>query len=98
FVGVHPMRMRVVDAEEFEPPAAKFRRQPREFLWRNFVIPDWIRGGVLCRERLRDNPALPCQNSAAFPMGLAAGVLQQLPVHFAAASHGWLHCAIIYRG
>jgi hypothetical protein len=53
-VRVQPIRMRVVDAEEFEPPLAEFPHQAHELLGRNFVIPDWISRDVLRRERLRD--------------------------------------------
>jgi len=53
-VHVQPMRMRVVDAEEFEPPFAEFPHQARDLLGRDFVIPDGISREVLRRERLRD--------------------------------------------
>jgi hypothetical protein len=49
-----PMRMRVVDAEEFEPPLAEFPHQTRDLLGRNLVIPDGISRDVLRWERLRD--------------------------------------------
>jgi hypothetical protein len=53
-VGVQPMWVRVVDAEEFEPPLAEFRHQARDLLGGNFVISDWVSRDVLRRERLRD--------------------------------------------
>jgi len=43
--------MRVVDAEEFEPPLAEFPHQAHDLLERNHVIPS---RDVLRRERLRD--------------------------------------------
>src|SRR5271168_527966 len=61
----------------------------------HLVIPGWIGRDVLRRERLRDSSVLPRQNSAAFPMRLAAGVLQELPVYFAATSDGALHSGSI---
>jgi len=85
--------MRVVDAEEFEPPLAEFTHQTHKLLGRNHVIPDRISRDVLRRERLGDQAVLPRQNSAAFPMRLAAGMLQELPVDFAATSDGALHSA-----
>jgi len=94
-VGVQPVRMRVVDAEEFEPPLTEFPHQAHDLLGRNLVIPDWISRDVFCGERLRDESVLPRQNAAAFAMRLAAGVLQELPVYFAAASDGSLHSGSI---
>ena len=85
----------MVDAEEFEPTPAEFPHQAHELLERNLVIPDRISRDVLRRKRLRDYVALPRQNSAAFSMRLAAGMLQELPVYFAAASDGSLHSASI---
>jgi hypothetical protein len=83
--------MRVINAEEFEPPLSEFLHQARDLLGCNFVIPDWIRRNVFRRERLRDESVLPRQNSAAFPMWPAAGMLQELPEYFAATSDGSLH-------
>src|SRR5579863_10309876 len=92
-VHVHPVRMRVVDAEEFEPSLAEFTHQARDLLGRYHVIPDRISRDVLRRERPRDYVVLPRQKSAAFSMRLAAGMLQQLPKNFAATSDGALHSA-----
>jgi hypothetical protein len=36
---VQPMRMRVVNAEEFELPVAEFPRHMHDLIGRNFVIP-----------------------------------------------------------
>jgi hypothetical protein len=91
-VHVQPMWMRVVYAEEFETPFAEFLHQSPDLSGRNYVIPDRINRDVLRRERPRDYAALPRQNSAAFPMRLATGMLQQLPKHFAATLDGSLHC------
>jgi len=81
----------MINAEEFEPPLAEFLHEARDLPGCNFVIPDWIRRDVFSRERLRDEPVLPRQNSAAFPMWLAAGMLQELPVYFAATTDALLH-------
>src|SRR5258708_804548 len=83
--------MRVVDAQEFEPTRAEFLHQAHDLLGRIRVIPDRISRDVLRRDRPRDCLVLPRQNSAAFSMRLAAGMLQELPNHFAATSHGSLH-------
>src|SRR5258708_35017073 len=83
--------MRVLDAQDFELTRANFLHQANDPLGRNHVIPDRISRDVLRRERPRDYLALPRQNSAAFSMRLAAGMLQELPNHFAATSHGSLH-------
>src|SRR5690242_10014146 len=96
-VRVQPIRMRVIDAEEFKPSLAEFHHQAHNLLGRNLVIPDRISRDVVRRERLRDESVLPRQNSAALPMRLPAGMLQELPVHSAAASHGALHSESIYR-
>ena len=89
------MRMRVINAEEFEAAPTEFFHQSQEFLVCNLVIPDWINGCVRRRERLSDEPVLPRQNSTTFPMRLAAGVPQELPVYFAAASNDSRHCESI---
>ena len=81
----------MVDAEEFEPPLAELPHQAHDLLGRNLVIPDRISRDVLRRERLRDYAVLSRQNSAAFSMRLAAGMLQELPENFAATSDGSLH-------
>ena len=90
-VRVQPVGMRVVYAEEFEPPFAQFSYQAHDFLVRDRVIPGRIGRDVVRRERLRDYAVLPRQNSTAFPMRLATGMFQELPVHFAATSDGSLH-------
>jgi hypothetical protein len=76
--------MRVVDGEEFEPPLAEFPHQAHDLLGRNHVIPGRISRDVLRRERLRDYVVLPRENPATLSMRLAAGMLQELPKHFAA--------------
>ncbi len=81
----------MINAEEFEPPLSEFLHQARDLPGCNFVIPDWIRRDVFRRERLRDESVMPRQNSAAFPMWLAAGMLQELPVYFAATTDGSVH-------
>ena len=81
----------MINAEELEPPFAELRHQAHDLPGCNLVIPDWISRDVLRRERLRDYSVLPRQNSAAFPVWLAAGMLQELPVYFAATSDGSLH-------
>jgi hypothetical protein len=81
----------MVDAEEFEPPLAEFPHQAHYLPGRNLVVPDRISREVLRRECLRDESVLPRQNSAAFPMRLAARMLQELSVYFAATSDGSLH-------
>jgi hypothetical protein len=48
------MRMRVVDAEEFEAPLAEIGYQARHLLGRDFVIPGWISRDIFGRESLRD--------------------------------------------
>ena len=53
-VRVQPMRMRVVNAEEFEPPLAEFLHQAHDLRGRNLVIPDWVSRDVLRGKRLRD--------------------------------------------
>jgi hypothetical protein len=90
-IRVQPMRMRVVDAEEFEPPLAEFPYQAHDLLGRNHVIPDRINRNVLRRERLCDYSVPPRQKSAALAMRLAAGMLQELPEHFATTSDGSVH-------
>ena len=90
-VGVHPMRMRVINAEELEPPLAEFRHEARDLRACNLVVPDRISCDVPRRECLRDDAVLPRQNSAAFSMGLVAGMLQELSVDFAATLDGALH-------
>ncbi len=97
FVRLHPIGMRVVDAEEFEPPPAEFSRQTRDFPGCDLVIPDGIRRDVARGERLRDQSVLPRQNSAAFPIRLAAGMLQELAVYFATTSDDPLHSGSILR-
>jgi len=74
-VRVQPVRMRVVDAEEFETPLAEFSDQPRQLPGRNYVIPDRISGDVLRRESPGDYIVLARQNAAAFSMRLAASML-----------------------
>ena len=83
--------MRVVDAEEFKSTFAEFPGQADDLLGFNHIIPDRIRRDVLRGEGSRDYVVLPRQNSAAFSMRLAAGMLQELPKHFAATSDGSLH-------
>jgi hypothetical protein len=83
--------MGVINAEEFESPLAEFLHQARDLLGCNLVISDWINRDVLRRERLRDYPVLPRQDSTTFPMGLVSSMLQELPVYFAATSDGPLH-------
>jgi hypothetical protein len=95
FVRVQPMRMRVINAEEFESPLAEFLHQAHDFFGCNLVIPDWISRDVLCRERLRDYPIPPRQNSAALQMRMASSMLQQLPIYFAATSDGSFHVGSI---
>ena len=90
-VRVHPVRMRVVDAEKFEPALVEFRHQARDLSGGDRVIPDRIRRVVLRRERPRDYVVPPRENSAAFSMRLATGMLQKLPKHFAATADGLLH-------
>ena len=90
-VRVQPVRMRVVDAEEFEPTLAEFPHQAHDLLGCDQVIPDRINRDVLRGERPRYYVVLPRQNSTAFSMRLAAGMLQELPKHFAATSDGSLH-------
>jgi len=83
-VHVQPVRMRVVDAEEFESPLAQFPHQAHDLPVRNLIIPHRISRNVFRRERPRDYAVLPRQNSTAFSMRLAAGMFKELPVHFAA--------------
>src|SRR6516164_4713952 len=90
------MRMRVINPEKFQSPLAKLRHQPHDLPGRNLVVPDWIRRDILRRERLRDKPIPPRQNSAAFPMRLAAGMLQNLPIYLAATPDGSLHCGSMF--
>jgi len=97
-VHVQPVRMRVVDAEEFEPTLVEFPHQAHHLLVPNQVTPDRISRDVLHRERPRDYVVPPRQNSAAFSMRLAAGMLQELPKHFAATSDGLLHFRESIRG
>ena len=85
----------MINADEFEPPLVEFSHQSHDLLGCNLVIPDWINGRVLRRERLRDEPFLPRQNSTAFQMRLGAGMLQELPVYFAATSDGSRHLGSI---
>lgn len=86
----------MVDAEELETPLAELPHQARNLFGRNHVIPHRISRGVLSRECLRDESALPGQNSAAFAMRLAAGLLEELPVHFAATLDGSLHSMSLF--
>ena len=81
----------MVDAKEFEPTLAEFPHQSHDLLGRNHVIPNRISRDVLRRERPRDYVVLPCQNSAAFTMRLAAGMGKELAKHFAATSDGAFH-------
>src|SRR5262249_14561696 len=90
-VGVHPVRMRVVDAEECKPSFAEFLHQAHDLFGRDLVIPDRISGDVFRRERLCDYAVPPRQNPAAFSMRLAAGMLEELPKHFAPTLHHSLH-------
>ena len=76
---------------EFESSLAEFRHQACDFPGCNLVIPDGIGRDVPRRERLRDDSILPRQNSAAFPMGLVSGMLQELSVYFAATTDGGRH-------
>ena len=90
-VCVHPMGMRVINPQEFESPLAQFLHQVCHLLGSNFVIPDRISRDVFRRESLRNDPVVPRKNSAAFPMRLASGMLEELPIYFAATSDGTLH-------
>ena len=95
FVRVHPVRMRVVKAEEGETALAAFVSQSRDVPGRDHVVPYRIGGDVPCGERARDHIVLAGQNSAAFPMRLTAGVRQHLPEHFAATLDGANHVEIL---
>jgi hypothetical protein len=97
-VRVQPMRMRVVDAEEFEPPPAEFAHKPHHVLGRNLIVPDRISRSILRGECPRDQFVLPRQNSAALLMRLTTGVLQELRVYFATTSNEWTHSKIIMTG
>jgi hypothetical protein len=90
-VRVQPMRVRVVDAQEFETALAEFHHQSRELLGRNQVIPNRISRDVLRGESPGDYVVLACQNSAAFTMRLAAGMGKELAKHFAATLDGAFH-------
>src|SRR5438045_8121141 len=96
-VHVQPARMRVVDAEEFEPALAKFPHQAHHLLGPNQIIPDRISRDVFRRERSSDYVELPRDNSAAFSMRMAAGMLQELPKYFPATSDSSLHFSGVYR-
>jgi len=87
--------MRVIDSEEFQSPLTEFPHQTLDFRRRDAIIPDRIGRNVLRRERLRNESILPGQNSAAFPMRLAARMLQELPVYFSTTSDGSLHLGSI---
>ena len=94
-VGVHPMRMRVVEAEEFETALAEFYFQPRDILRRDHVIPDRIGGDIFRGERACDDVVLACEEAAAFAMRLTAGVRQNLSKHFATTLDGGTHIEIL---
>ena len=91
FVWVHPVRMRVVDAEKFETAVEELSIQAREVVGCNRIIPDGVGRDVFCGKRARNYVVLACQKSATFPMRLAAGVLQELAEHFAATLDGSRH-------
>lgn len=97
-VRVQPIRMRVVDAEEFEPPRPEFTQKLQHLLRCNLIVPDGISRAILCGECPRDQFVLPRQNSATLLMRLAAGVLQELRIDFAATSDEWAHSKIIMTG
>ena len=90
-VEIHPMWMRVVDAEKLEAALAEFDHEAREILRRDQIIPNWVGGDVFCGECTRDDIFLSSQEAAAFMMRLEAGMFQDLPEHFTAASNGWGH-------
>src|SRR5579863_7677232 len=94
-VRVHPMRMRVVEAEEVETALAEFLFQSRDILRRDHIIPDRIGGDIFRGERARDDVVLARENSAAFAMGVTAGVRQYLPEDFAATLDGANHVGIL---
>lgn len=81
----------MINAVEFEPPLAKFLHQACDLPGCDLVISDWISRDVHRRERLRDDPILPRKNSAALPMRLVLGMLEELSVDFAATSDGPRH-------
>ena len=58
-VRVEPIRMRVVDAEEFEPPLAEFAHKLHHLLGRNLIVPDRISRAILRGECPRDQFVLP---------------------------------------
>jgi hypothetical protein len=92
------MRMRVVDAEEFEPPLAEFAHKLHHLLGRNLIVPDRISRAILRGECARNQLVLPGENSAALLMRLAAGLLQELRVDFATTSDEWAHSKTIMTG
>gem|GEM_PF-3442347 len=92
-VRIKPVRMGVVDPEEFEPTLATFRHQTHDLCVRNRVIPDRINRDVLGRKHPRDYVVLARQNTTAFSMRLAAGMLQEVAEYFAATSDGSFHCS-----
>lgn len=53
-VHVEPVRMGVVDPEEFEPALSTFPQQTHDLRVRNRVIPDRINRDVFGGERPRD--------------------------------------------
>jgi hypothetical protein len=60
-VRVQPIRMRVVDSEDFEPPLAEFPHQAHDLLRRNLVIPDRISRNVLGRNACVISPFCPAR-------------------------------------
>ena len=87
----------MVDTEEFEPTLVEFPNQAHHLLVPNQVIPDRISGDVLRRQRPSDYVVLPRQNSAAFSMRLAAGMLQDLPKYFPATLDSSFHFSGVYK-
>lgn len=75
----------MVDAEEFETALAQLRREAGKVRGRDCIIPHRISGGIIRGKSVSDQTALPCQDSAAFSVRVAAGVRENLPVHLAAA-------------
>jgi hypothetical protein len=77
FVGLHPVRMGVVDAEEFETPLAEFAHQAHDFPGCDLVIPHGISRHVFRRESLGDHAVLPSEDPTAFPVRLTAGMREE---------------------
>jgi hypothetical protein len=60
-VRVQPIRMRVADSEDFEPPLAEFPHQAHDLLRRNLVIPDRISRNALGRNACVISPFCPAR-------------------------------------